>query len=358
MEITTLYFLIVFALALALGFVSQKSTLCLAGSIRDGLNDAKWHRMATFVIAIGAAIFFTSWFEFFQLTQLDETRPPYRTEQFAWGRYILGGFIFGVGMMLASGCGMRNLIKFGQGSFKALVMIIIMSLSAYMMTRTTVYESYFLPWLSPMTLELNQKPIISNFITSGSALAQLLVGLILGLVLIALSLKNKMVRSIQYAVFGIIAGLITALAYVVTGGQFGEAVIEHSNFMEQPLEGLGSQSFTFSGPMGDVVYWLEQGMSSHLITFGVLAIFGMILGSLISALINKNYSFLWFTSKRDFIFSSIGAIMVGVGAVMAMGCSIGHGITGVSTLALGSVVALISILAGGWVGTQLEKKVF
>jgi uncharacterized membrane protein YedE/YeeE len=98
--------------------------------------------------------------------------------------------------------------------------------------------------------------------------------------------------------------------------------------------------------MGELLYYLSRPTESALITFGLAALFGVIIGSLLYALISRSFRFEWFATGRDFVNHMIGAVLMGIGGVLAMGCTIGQGVTGVSTLAVGSLLALGSIILG------------
>lgn len=359
MEIIMFYFASILVLAMLFGFSAQRSQLCPVGGLREGINGQGWHRMATYFIVIGVALLATSMIEFMGWVQLDDTKPPYRSSQLAWGRYVIGGFIFGFGMVLASGCGMRNLVRLGQGSVKALVLLVIMSITAYIMTRTSVYADYFMPWLTPMTIDLSaqgSQKLSSLVFGSDHPIIQLMLAVVIAVVILGFSIRNTQVRQAKYWVSAMVIGLVVSAGYWLTGGYVGQTLVEQSEFMDAPLAGLGSQSFTFAAPMGDMVHWLMQGMEVHLMTFGVVAIIGMVLGSLIASLTNHSFSIAMFSSVKDAMISGIGAILVGVGAVTAMGCSIGHGITGIATLAIGSFIALFAIGLGAWTGLWVERK--
>lgn len=359
MEITTIYSISVLLLAIVFGFAAQRSQLCLVGGLREGINGQGWHRISTYLIIIGVALLATSMIEFMGWIQLDDTKPPYRSSQLAWGRYVVGGFIFGFGMVLAAGCGMRNIVRLGQGSAKALLLLVVMSVTTYIMTRTSVYAEYFMPWLTPMTVDLSSigsQKLSSLLLMSDSSLVHLMASLAIAALIIFISLRSSKVKQPIYWVSALVIGLAVSAGYLLTGGAFGLTLIEQSEFMDAPLAGLGSQSFTFAAPMGDLVHWLMEGAEKHLTTFGVLAIFGMIIGSLIAAFIFKQFHFAWFASFKDAALSILGAALVGVGAVTAMGCSIGHGVTGIATLATGSFMALFAIVLGAWAGLWVEKK--
>ena len=113
----------------------------------------------------------------------------------------------------------------------------------------------------------------------------------------------------------------------------------------RPLR-VETQSFTFMSPMGDLARYVMNPADTSLINFGIVALAGVILGSLIYALISRSFRIEWFVNAGDFLNHAVGAVLMGIGGVLSMGCTIGQGITGVSTLALGSVLTLVAIVAG------------
>lgn len=353
------YYFGVLALAVIFGFAAQNSVFCPVGGLREWMKERQFTRLATYFAAIAAALFFTSFTEGLNLTDLSQTMPPYRSAEFAWGRYIIGGFIFGFGMVLAAGCGMRNLVRVGQGSYKAIWLVVLMALMAYLMTRTDFYAQWIMPAITPLSL---------RFETAGSQdLASLLfgqteqltmyrwvLGAVLGAGLFVWLLRSTDFKQGKPIVSALVIGAVITAAYALTGGNYAEYMAEEASFMDSPPTGLGVQSFTFAAPMGDMVHWASQPQWV-LVSFGVIAILGMVIGSFISSIFKGQFKIEGFNSKKDLLVSSIGALLVGFGAVLAMGCSVGHGLSGVATLALGSFVALAAILAGAYVGIRLEK---
>ena len=352
------YYLGVLSLAIVFGFTAQRSAFCPVGGIRDWVNQKQFTRLGTYFGAIAVAMFFTATAEGVGWIDLSLTVPPYRSAEFAWGRYIIGGFIFGFGMVLAAGCGMRNLVRMGQGSFKAIWLVALMALMAYLMTRTDFYASWVMPTVSPMTTTLNQsgsQDIASLLVGKSENISTLrwIIGTLIGLGLFVWLMRSSEFKQIKPVATAMIIGGIIVAGYGLTGGSYAAYMQEEASFMDMPPAGLGTQSFTFAAPMGDVVHWMSEPYLP-LVTFGVLAVLGMVIGSAISALMQRSFKLEGFASGKDFLLSSLGALMVGFGAVLAMGCSIGHGLSGISTLALGSFLALSSILAGAYTGIRLE----
>ena len=153
---------------------------------------------------------------------------------------------------------------------------------------------------------------------------------------------------------GVIVGLVVVGGWYITAGPMGQMWLEAVEFMDDPPPGTGSQSYTFINPMADALVLLSSGARTKLITFGVAALLGVILGSLLFALLARRFRIEWFVDLRDFLFHLIGAVLMGVGGVLALGCTIGQGVTGVSTLALGSFIATASIIFGSALTLKMQ----
>ena len=117
---------------------------------------------------------------------------------------------------------------------------------------------------------------------------------------------------------------------------------------------LNPQSFTFINPIGQTYGYIKEGFDSALLTFGLISVFGVILGSFLWSLISKSFRIEWFFDLKDFLNHSFGAVLMGFGGVLALGCTIGQGITGMSTLALGSILTFISIVFGSALTMKIQ----
>jgi uncharacterized membrane protein YedE/YeeE len=153
---------------------------------------------------------------------------------------------------------------------------------------------------------------------------------------------------------GCVVGLGIVCGWYLSGGPWGQQWIEAAEWLDQPPVGVAVQSYTFVNPMGELLVYLGQGANPLLLTFGVVAIFGMLLGSLVYALVSGKFRIEWFVSWSDFLRHAGGAALMGIGGVLAMGCTIGQGIAGTSTLALGSFLALASIILGSATKMKIE----
>ena len=364
MEITTKILLYIGLLGFILGFVANKTNFCTMGAISDWINIGNMDRFRSWMLASAIAILGVTILEFVEFINLNESRIPYRNSIFFWPRYIVGGLMFGIGMTLTSGCGNKVLIRFGAGNLKSLVVIFIAGSMAYIMTRTDFYAIFFHSWMLPLSPDLgkigieNQSitSIFSYFVLDGNEpVFDLIIGLIFFLSIFIFVVKSKsFLTNFNNLLSGVTVGLVVVLAWLTTGGGLGHEWIETVQFMDNPLPGVGVQSFTFINPMGETILFLGNKADYYYLTFGVTALLSTILGSFIYAISSKNFRFEWFASKDDFIRHLIGAILIGVGGVLSLGCTIGQGVSGLSTLALGSFLALGSIILGAAITMKIE----
>jgi len=358
MENASIWYVILsgFSLAIILGFMVHKTNFCTMGAISDWVNMNDMGRMYAWLLAIAVAISGVFFLEQFGIINLNMTMPPYRTPSFAWLRYLLGGLIFGVGMTLAGGCVNKTLIRIGSGNMKSLFVLFIGGIFAFLMTKTDFYHYGFHIWMNPLTLDLQKYGIenqqITTLIASALGVADSTWFYPLSVSLIVLTLFYFIFRSADFRsrsdnlVGGITVGLVVVAGWYVTAGPLGQEAVEAASFMDSPPPGVGAMSFTFVNPMGETLYYLTNPLEVSLITFGVAILVGVIVGSFIYGLFSKNLRFEWFTSIKDFFRYLIGAAMMGIGGVLAMGCTFGQGITGFSTLAMGSLIAFASFIIG------------
>lgn len=275
------------------------------------------------------------------------TFPPYRTPNLAWLRYVLGGFMFGLGMTLASGCGNKTLVRIGGGDMKSLLVLLIASAFAYAMLWTNFYDTVFGSAVSATTINLAAAGKASQSLGDLTGLGNTAIGTALGLGLVAFAFSSRDFRgSFDHVLGGLVIGIAVVVGWYVTGGSMGVAWKEFADFADvKPLR-VETQSFTFMSPMGDLARYLMNPADTSLINFGIVALLGVIFGSFLYAVITRRFRVVWFASGGDMANHAGGAVLMGIGGVLSMGCTIGQGVTGVSTLALGSVLTLISLIAG------------
>jgi len=360
-----------FALAFFMGAVVNKTNFCTMGAVSDSVNMGDHSRMRAWFLAIAVAMVGVIIFEITGMVSVDSTFPPYRASQLILAENIIGGILFGIGMTLASGCGNKTLIRIGGGNIKSIFVLVIIGVIAYYMINPfpgsdkTLMSVLFYDWIRPMSVNLTTSSDLGSMVNADNAVnMRAIIGGVIALVIIAIVFKSAEFRQSFDNVFaGIVVGLCVLAGWYISGALVSVSaegeMMTLSGYMEnwdmlsdseegKPAEmrSLSTQSFTFINPMGQTFGYVAGGFASKYLTFGLMALFGVIAGSFVWSLLSRSFRIEWFASFKDFINHLIGAVLMGFGGVLAVGCTIGQGITGVSTLALGSMIALLSIIFG------------
>jgi len=353
-----------FLVALVMGALVSKTNFCTMGAVSDWVNMGKKGRLYAWMFAICIALAGALILEDTGALSLSSTIPPYRTANFAWLRYILGGFMFGIGMTLAGGCGNKTLVNIGGGNLKSLFVLVVLAYFAYLMTKTEFYAVVFHSWINFTTIDLAARGIESQSLShllaglfglEDNKMLHLVLGgaIVLGILWLVFRSK-QFYRNFNNVLGGLAVGLAVLACWYITGGPMGQEAIEAADFMDETPVGVGVQSYTFINPPGEIWHYLSYPTDYSLITLGMMAVAGVISGSLLYALISRKFRFVWFSSWSDFFKHFAGGILMGIGGVLSMGCTIGQGITGVSTLALGSIFALVSIVFGSALTMKIQ----
>ena len=362
LELMTTTLLWGFGLAVIFGAIANKSNFCTMGAVSDWINIGDLDRMRSWFLAIAVATLGVGILEYvgsidMSLTEANDTsNPPYRVSNFVWLRHLVGGVMFGVGMTLGSGCGNKTLVRVGEGNMKSLVVLIIMSLSASVMLFTSFDHWVFLQWMTPLSIDFSDYGSSSQDLASviavmlgseGGAVMALTTALIVAACLLVWVLSSKDFRgNVELMTAGVIIGAVIVVAWYITAGSEGQTLLEEIDFLDERPYAAGAQSLSFVAPTAHSAQYIYQGFSSVFLTFGVMTVIGVIVGSFVYTLIFRKVRIEWFVAWDDFLRHVIGGILMGIGGVLAMGCTVGQGITGFSTLALGSILTLVSIIAG------------
>ena len=344
-KVATLSFLI----ALVFGAVVNKTNFCTMGAVSDWVNMGSKDRLRAWLLAIGIAILTTQAMQFKGI--IDVSEAIYLTPNFGWLGYLLGGFVFGVGMTLASGCGQRTLVRVGGGNLKSLVVMILLGLTAYMtmrgllaLVRVNVIEVTNIDLASKDIVNQGIGTLISSVLgVENSTLVSRIVAMFLGGGLVVYAFLGKEFRrSFDNILAGVAIGLIIPAGWYVTG------VVGFDDFDPVRLE-----SYTFIAPIGQGLMYL-QTFTGSTINFGIAAVAGVILGSFLYVIFTGKFRLETFSDRGDMIRHMLGGVFMGFGGVLALGCTIGQGVTGMSTLALGSLLSLLSIVFGSALTMKVE----
>jgi len=364
---------IILAIAFVMGAVANKTNFCTMGAVSDMVNIGDFGRFRAWLLAITVAMIGVIILEASGISSMDTTIPPYRGSNFAWLEYILGGIMFGVGMTYGSGCGNKTLVRVGGGNLKSVLVFAIIALIAYYMLNPfpgsdkTIYSVLFYGWTSKASVGLTTQQdlgsIIAGITGGNAATTRMIVGLIIAALLLLYILKSSEFRSsFDNILAGVVVGLSVFAAWYFTSGfvninadgemlnwtQYASAEswdMLEDNAGARPRD-VGVQSFTFINPIGQTLRYGIEGFNPSYVTFGLMAVLGIILGSLFWALVSKSFRIEWFLNTRDLLNHVVGATLMGLGGVLALGCTIGQGISGASTLASGSFLAFGGIVLG------------
>ena len=364
MDITTTLLIYTSILGFILGYVVNKTNFCTMGAVSDLVNIGDSSRLKAWLLAITTAIVGVTSLEYLGIVDVSESRIPYRDSVLFWPRYIIGGIMFGIGMTLASGCGNKILIRIGGGNLKSIFVLLVAGLMALLMTRTDFYGLIFHSWMSPISPDLAKlgipdqsvQTIFSSLtnIDAGNILITIFIPLLICVFLLKYIFSSYTSLSSDNILSGVVVGLVVTFAWLISGGELGQAWIENNDFLDTPYPSVGVQSFTFINPMGEVLIYTSSVFDNFYLTFGVTALISTIVGSFVYSLISNNLRIEWFANKHDFFRHFIGAVLIGIGGVLSLGCTIGQGVSGVSTLAIGSIITLLSIIFGASLMMKIE----
>ncbi|MFO7602231.1 MAG: YeeE/YedE family protein [Gammaproteobacteria bacterium] len=373
-----------FFVAIILGAIVNKTNFCTMGAVSDLVNMGDSGRMRAWILAATTAMLGVVLLEALGVFSLGTgTLPPYRGAELQWGRYILGGLLFGVGMTLASGCGNKTLIRIGGGNIKSIMVLLIIGIIAYYMVDpykqvlpANWYARFFAPWLGEASVSLSTPQdlgsIVAGWFGTAALTTRTVIGLVLGAIVLFLVFRSAdFRRSFDNVFAGLAVGLAIVLVWYFTATtsistddsqQSLTQFYANWDFVMDSSEGkpqngstnLQPQSYTFISPMGQTWGYMTSGMTASYLSFGVMAVAGIILGSLLWSLLSRSFRVEWFASFKDFYTHVIGAVLMGFGGVLGLGCTIGQGVTGVSTLALGSFMTFGSIVLGSALTMKIQ----
>jgi uncharacterized membrane protein YedE/YeeE len=367
-----------FVIALIMGAVVNKTNFCTMGAVSDMVNMGDYGRFRAWLLAIAVAMLGVTGLEYLGMVEVNDTFPPYRSGQLVFGENILGGLLFGIGMTFASGCGNKTLIRIGAGNLKSVLVFIIIALIAWYMINPfpgsdqTLFSVLFYEWIRPISTDLGSHQDIGAVLSpDNAAISRLIAGMFIGLLLLFLIFRSADFRSSRDNILGgVVVGLVILGAWYTSSNiavNADDSLYSMSDYYEEwdmladddtgkpeRSTAVAAQSFTFINPIGQSYGYTIAGFDRAMISFGLVAVFGVILGSLLWALLSRSFRLEWFVDMKDFFMHAIGAVLMGFGGVLAMGCTIGQGITGVSTLAIGSLLTFFSIVFGSALTMKIQ----
>lgn len=355
--LNTQVLLAAFVLSIIFGAITQRTHFCTMGAVSDVVNMGDWTRMRQWGLAIGVAM---AGFALLAYTGLiDPTKTIHASNRWLWLSAAVGGGMFGFGMVLASGCGSKTLVRVGGGSLKALIVMLVMGLTAFA-TLKGITAVLRVATVDQVVVEFSSIANLPHFAASAFGISPTLAGLVLGLglggALIIWALTGSEFCRFDNLLGGIgIGAVIVAMWWV--SGHLG-FVAEHPETLQEVFLASNSgraESMSFVAPIAYTLDWLMfYSDKSKVLTLAVVSVVGVIVGSAFIALVTRTFRWEGFGSTEDVANHLVGAVLMGIGGVTAMGCTIGQGLTGLSTLGLTSFVAFAAIVVGAVVAFKYQ----
>jgi hypothetical protein len=338
-----------FALAVAFGAIAQRTHFCTMGAVADIVNIGDWSRMRMWVLAIGTAMI--GFNAMVAAGWVDAGKSIYAVPRMIWLSNAVGGLLFGIGMVLASGCGSKTLVRIGGGNLKSVVVFCVLGIAAFA-TLKGITGVARVATVDRVALDLaggqDLPSLAARWFGIAKPWAAHLMSVVIGGGLVAWVLARREGRSADVLLGGIGIGAVIAAMWWVSG-RLGY-VAEDPNTLQEAFVATNSQrmeSLSFVAPIAYTIDWLIFfSDKSKVLTIGIVSTAGVIVGSAIVALATRTFRWEGFANVEDTANHIVGAALMGIGGVTAMGCTVGQGLSGVSTLALGSFVAFAGIVAG------------
>lgn len=322
---------------LLLGLAARIGRFCTLGAIEDLYYGENTLRLRMWGIAIGVSVAGT--FALAALGALDLERTLYVAR--AWNplESIFGGLLFGYGMALAGNCGYGALARAGGGDLRSAMIVLIMGISAYMTLGGPL--SGLRIWLFGPSQQAESTQTLAHSLSALTSLDAPVAGVGVGITVIALTLLHRGMRSSPaYIIWGAVAGA------AIVSGWAGTQWVVSNGFDATPVV-----SHTFSAPIGETVLYLMTS-SGNTVSFGAGSVTGVLLGSLLGSLYKGHFRWEACEDPRELRRQIVGAFLMGIGAVIAVGCSVGQGLSAMSVLSFSAPVTLVCIMIGAAIGLR------
>src|SRR6202163_3386678 len=327
-------------IGIAYGAVGLLSGFCLMSSLRGWWAQGDSRLIRSYALALGVAIAAVQLLAARGVVDLGKS--IYLQPSFSAPLMLVGGVLFGYGMVLANGCGSRALVLLGRGNLRSFVVVIVLGIAAQMTLKGLIAPARIAvlqaTQAAPKSVSL---PALLSALGLSETFARMLAASVIAGALIIFAFPHA---PFQRARGQIAAGV--AIGLLVAAGWFATGYLGADDFNPAAVTSL-----TFIAPIADAVQYvmLSTGLS---LNFGIAMVAGVFAGSLVTALITRRFHWEGFNSPRHMLHSIGGAALMGAGGAMAYGCSVGQGLTGLSTLALASFVAVAGILLGTAAGLR------
>ena len=324
---------------LLLGLAARMGRFCTLGAIEDALYGGSILLLRMWGVALGVAICGSFALAAGDLLSMESVH--YLSIRWLPAASVLGGLVFGYGMALAGTCGFGAVARLGGGDLRSFVIVLVMAVSTYVVLSGPLAP--LRAWAFPQEALLPGEavPGIAHRLSGLTGLPVSAVGLAVGGALLAGSLGCRAVWVKPMQVFW-----AAAVGLGVVIGWAGTAYVARTGFA-----GLSPVSHSFAAPLGESVLWWMTG-SARPLSFAVGSVAGVWCGAFLGSLIKGHFRWEACEDPRELRRQIVGAALMGGGAVVAVGCSVGQGLSAFSLLAFSGPVTLAAIFAGAALGLR------
>ncbi|MEM9269997.1 MAG: YeeE/YedE family protein [Pseudomonadota bacterium] len=319
-----------------LGLAARLGRFCTLGAIEDVLYGGDDRRLRMWAIAVGVAVIGTH--IAIGLGLFDSTQAAYLDRVWNPAGTIVGGLMFGYGMALSGNCGFGALARLGGGDLRSFVIVLVMGLSAYFVMSGPLAHAR----VSLFTVEMGSAaPQGLTQLLATMGVSPVITGLGVGGVLLAVALASAQMRySYKHLFWGAMVGL------AIVSGWLGTYWISVTGFEAEPIE-----THSFAAPIGDTILYTMTA-SGNALSFSVGSVAGVVIGAALGSYSKGHFRWEACEDPRELKRQILGAAIMGPGAVLAVGCSVGQGISAFSVLAFSAPVAFAAIFAGAALGLR------
>ncbi len=322
---------------IVLGLAARLGRFCTLGAIEDYLYANDDRRLRMWAVAIGVAIIGSHLA--MALGWLDPADSAYLAQTWNPIGSVIGGLMFGYGMAISGNCGYGALARLGGGDLRSFVIVLTLGLSAYVVMSGPL--AYLRVWVFPVETDVSAPQSISMFAERLTALPAWLFGAVIGAALLVFALASERFRnSPSQVLWGAAVGI------AVFSGWIGTSWVAMHGF-----DGETVQTHTFAAPLGDTMFYLMTASGTTL-SFAVGSVSGVLIGAFLGSWSKGHFRWEACEDPRELKRQMLGAAIMGPGAIIAVGCSVGQGISAFSLLAYSAPVTFAAIFAGATLGLR------